>query len=265
VSDHRQGETAGKPPAAAPPPVAEQQPMDIHKPKPVNSLKELASEIGVIVIGILIALGLEQGIESYRERQKVAEAHAAIEEEVREALTSAHVLQASRDCRQRQFAALTVTLAKDDMGRLRSMLNESRILPLIAIQDAAWKTAQATGVADRFDRGERGYYGTASFLSASVQDLFLDYHRSEERLTFFTQSSLAQTPAASSQALAQLAEMASDMDNIEGQMASYSLLFEQGLRLKAKRADYDARLSGTDFVQQCQAAAKALEARAGEA
>ncbi len=37
--------------------------MDIHKPKPVHSWREFATEIGIVVIGIAIALGGEQIIE----------------------------------------------------------------------------------------------------------------------------------------------------------------------------------------------------------
>ncbi|MGJ3649050.1 hypothetical protein ACLB0R_11320 [Sphingomonas sp. GlSt437] len=48
--------------------------MDIHKPKPVHSWRELASEIGVVVIGILIALTLEQVVEAWRDHRHVVEA-----------------------------------------------------------------------------------------------------------------------------------------------------------------------------------------------
>jgi hypothetical protein len=34
--------------------------MHIHKPKPLHGIREFLSEIGVIVVGVLIALGLEQ-------------------------------------------------------------------------------------------------------------------------------------------------------------------------------------------------------------
>ena len=33
--------------------------MDIHKPKPVHNWRELLTEIGTIVIGVLIALAAE--------------------------------------------------------------------------------------------------------------------------------------------------------------------------------------------------------------
>jgi hypothetical protein len=48
--------------------------MDIHKPKAAHSLREFAVEIGTIVCGILIALGLEQGIEAFHWAEKVRSA-----------------------------------------------------------------------------------------------------------------------------------------------------------------------------------------------
>ncbi len=38
--------------------------MEIHKPKAVHRWREFLIEIGTITFGILIALGLEQGIEA---------------------------------------------------------------------------------------------------------------------------------------------------------------------------------------------------------
>ncbi len=52
--------------------------MDIHKPKAIHSWREFLKELGTIVLGILIALGLEQAVEARREHQLAAEAHEAI-------------------------------------------------------------------------------------------------------------------------------------------------------------------------------------------
>jgi hypothetical protein len=38
----------------------------LHKPKSVHGMRELAIEIGVIVIGVVIAIGLEQAVEVIR-------------------------------------------------------------------------------------------------------------------------------------------------------------------------------------------------------
>jgi hypothetical protein len=42
--------------------------MDIHKPKPWHGARELAKEIGTIVIGVLIAIGAEQTVEALHHR-----------------------------------------------------------------------------------------------------------------------------------------------------------------------------------------------------
>ncbi len=56
--------------------------MDIHKPKPVHSLREFLSEIAVVVCGIAIALTGEQVLELIHRRSEVAEARAGIRDEI---------------------------------------------------------------------------------------------------------------------------------------------------------------------------------------
>ena len=52
--------------------------MDIHKPKAAHSLREFAVEIGTIICGILIALGLEQAVEALHRGAEVREAREAL-------------------------------------------------------------------------------------------------------------------------------------------------------------------------------------------
>lgn len=56
--------------------------MHAHKPKPVHSWREFATEIAVIVIGILIALSLEQMVENWHERKLYREAREAMHDEL---------------------------------------------------------------------------------------------------------------------------------------------------------------------------------------
>jgi hypothetical protein len=56
--------------------------MDIHKPKPVHSVREFLSEIGVIVCGILIALALEQVVVRLEWAEKVHVAEEAMRREL---------------------------------------------------------------------------------------------------------------------------------------------------------------------------------------
>jgi hypothetical protein len=57
--------------------------MDIHKPKAAHSLREFLIEIGTIVLGILIALGLEAAVEAYRSHELVDRARIDLRAELR--------------------------------------------------------------------------------------------------------------------------------------------------------------------------------------
>ena len=54
-----------------------QEGMEIHKPKRVHNWRELLSEVGVVVIGVLIALGAEQVVEDIHWSKEVASARRA--------------------------------------------------------------------------------------------------------------------------------------------------------------------------------------------
>jgi hypothetical protein len=56
--------------------------MDIHKPKPVHNWRELIKEVGIIVLGVSIALAAEQGVEWVHWRAQVAEVREVIATEL---------------------------------------------------------------------------------------------------------------------------------------------------------------------------------------
>lgn len=90
----------------APPVEAGETSVDIHKPKPVHGWRELASEIGVITIGILIALAGEQIVEALHWREKVADAHIALRRELADNYQDAAERIAQTPCIDAQLDAL---------------------------------------------------------------------------------------------------------------------------------------------------------------
>jgi hypothetical protein len=56
--------------------------LDIHKPKPWHGVREFLKEYVIIVVGVLTALGAEQGVEWLHWRHEVAQAHADLKDEV---------------------------------------------------------------------------------------------------------------------------------------------------------------------------------------
>ena len=56
--------------------------MHFHLPKPVHGWREFSGEVGIIVLGILIALGAEQAIEGIHERHVAEQSRRDVREEV---------------------------------------------------------------------------------------------------------------------------------------------------------------------------------------
>lgn len=65
--------------------------MEIHKPKPVHNWRDFIKEVGIIVLGVCIALIAEQAVQTVHEHAKAAEARASIRAEIAsERLQSGH-------------------------------------------------------------------------------------------------------------------------------------------------------------------------------
>ena len=47
--------------------------MPVHLPKPLHGWREFAGEVGIIVLGVLIALGAEQLIQTIHSQREVAQ------------------------------------------------------------------------------------------------------------------------------------------------------------------------------------------------
>ena len=56
--------------------------MHFHLPRPLHGWREFAGEVGIIVLGVLIALGAEQAVEWLHWRNEITDARQAIDREV---------------------------------------------------------------------------------------------------------------------------------------------------------------------------------------
>ena len=92
--------------------------MHFHLPKPLHGWRELAGEVGIIVLGVLIALGAEQLIENWHWKQRVREAEASMTKELGEDDgAQAGARRAISPCIERRLdAAEQALIAERDRG-----------------------------------------------------------------------------------------------------------------------------------------------------
>lgn len=132
------------PDAAGPAPVVEEAPaLDIHKPKPVHSLREFLSEILVIVVGVVIALSGEQLVESFHWRKAVSETREALNNELAFDLGVIRTRREQAPCMARRVSELRAILAAHAAGKPVRLVGAVSQPNFPHLRTSVWETAIA--------------------------------------------------------------------------------------------------------------------------
>jgi hypothetical protein len=135
--------------------------MDIHKPKPVHSWREFLNEILVIVVGVLIALGLEQFVEGLHWRHKVEQAEQNMRVELgrdRTAAAQYAILSACTDGYLDRTRDDLLSRDAADLTRLHALGEPFVTEPWTA---TAWEAAVASQIGDHMQTGRFLNYAEA--------------------------------------------------------------------------------------------------------
>jgi hypothetical protein len=115
--------------------------MHFHLPKPLHGWREFAGEVGIIVIGVLIALGAEQVVEHFHDRLELRDAEGAMVSELRDDnLPQAYTRAAIFNCYADQLDAIEKAVASKDRVKVLQLARQYQ--PVIRTwDDDAWKAA----------------------------------------------------------------------------------------------------------------------------
>jgi hypothetical protein len=185
--------------------------VDIHKPKPVHSLREFLSELGVIVLGVLIALAAEQAVETLHWRHEVADAREAMAHEITANLRILEVLRRQDQCRVRILAGL------DDTARGGAALDLPTLRgrpPISIVRASAWDVAKTGQIASHFPLQERLRYARLYDLTEQVVGVINRDREAWSQLTIYL--SKTDLDAADRKRLAEDVAMARYADQLRG-------------------------------------------------
>ena len=166
--------------------------MDIHKPKPVHSWRELLKEIGIIVIGVAIALSGEQAVEALHNHHRAEQAREGIRGEI--ALGLGHIAT-------RERLEKCVSRRLDEADGLIAGLAAGKLPPgpiwigrpyFYILPDSLHKTTVQSGAAGLLSNKDQAAY-------AAVYEAFSDYTQAElvEQMAWSDLRVLEKHPAAS--------------------------------------------------------------------
>jgi hypothetical protein len=149
--------------------------MRFHLPKPLHGWRELAGEVGIIVLGVLIALGAEQVVETIHGNAQVREFRGAIDDELAYDLGSYKQRLMLGPCVRARLAELDHVIASYRAGRPMRMHGLSHWPVSFSLRTSVW-TGRTGDVEARMPLQTRLGY-------ASIYDDLANYdvHRVDER------------------------------------------------------------------------------------
>jgi hypothetical protein len=135
--------------------------MHFRLPKPLHGWRALAGEVGIIVLGVLIALGAEQVAQAIHERSEMGQLRDALRGELADDRARWELIRAQDPCTAVRLKALEQWLASaPESARLAT--NPYRVL-LLNMHSSAWDLAKTSPVTTHIPLKERltyaGLYG----------------------------------------------------------------------------------------------------------
>jgi hypothetical protein len=135
--------------------------MHFHLPKPLHGWREFAGEVGIIVVGVLIALGAEQVVEGAHWRHQVALERSALNFEVRDNLNAVQSRMVLEGCVQRRLAELGDLLGQAKTGEPLQLLGPVGAPIAFEGSKGAWTIATSGDVLSHMPLDEQLAYSNA--------------------------------------------------------------------------------------------------------
>jgi hypothetical protein len=149
--------------------------MHFHLPTPLHGWREFAGEVGIIVIGVMIALGAEQVVQTVHGNSEVRQFRSAVNDELAYDLGSYKQRLMLGRCVRARLAELDHVIASDRAGRPVRMHGLSHWPVSFSLRTSVW-TGRTADVEARMPLETRLAY-------AQIYDDLANYdvHRVDER------------------------------------------------------------------------------------
>lgn len=226
--------------------------MHVHLPKPLHSWRALVGEVGIIVVGVLIALGAEQFVEAIHWHYKVQATEAAINTELGDDLRWALQVKQYDSCAGKFLDKFQAAVIAHDTPTVRK-LAAIRDLPF---PPAPWSygtftAALGSQVEDHLPPGRMAAY-SREFAWVPLQMEFQVKLYEELATAMTARLGLAGTPDTLDRQLASIERLRSDQ---RGRLSIAEAMLDYG------HASLSITPSNTSYIADNGAQAKACEAQ----
>ncbi len=145
--------------------------MHFHLPKPLHGWREFAGEVGIIVIGVLIALAADALLERVSWRQKVEIAEKNMRVEIERNRTNAAQYAILQQCADRMLDRMTGNLISGNTANLNKLHAIGEPFVSEPWTATAWEAAVAGQIGQHMDADRFLNYAEAFRRSAMMTDI----------------------------------------------------------------------------------------------
>jgi hypothetical protein len=159
--------------------------MRFYLPRPLHGWRTFIGEVGIIVLGVLIALGATQFVEAWQWRQQIKQTDLAFKFELEAAIQNAYVRLAIEPCLTRRLGDIEAKLneAGENWRGIHEQLNSPpttvgpplaavyhTYVPAPPITTNAWSNAMANGIVTHLPSLRASYLSDAYDAATRFRD-----------------------------------------------------------------------------------------------
>ena len=143
--------------------------MRFHLPKPLHGWRAFIGEVGVVVLGVLIALFAQQLVQSFNDRLAAREARKNIRAELAVNIGRMQSADGRAACLSRRLDQIAFLLDQARKGRSLADVTWIGRPPVWDMEDARWQAATSAGRSSLFSPDEQAAIGDVYSLMADYQ------------------------------------------------------------------------------------------------
>lgn len=153
--------------------------MHFHLPKPLHGWREFVGEVGIIVLGVLIALGAEQAVQWFHTREELNQVRAALKSELADDRARWEYMSAAEGCTFRRLDALDKWLSTAPSA---ARLTDAYPNILLNLHSSSWDIAKGSPAMAEMPLDERVTYASLYAALENWRDLLREESKNNQAI-----------------------------------------------------------------------------------
>ena len=235
--------------------------MHFHLPKPLHGWREFAGEVGIIVVGVLIALGAQQMVENWSWNQKVAAAEQTMNEEIKNSLLGVAEINRLDKCSTTELDALQDAIFRSDQVKAWHILDRGVAMNIGRLwADNAFEATLAAQVSDHLGAEKLKSYSQIYQMIREIRRIQDARENSSSDIgVLYSVPKLTIYPALRYAQLRELANIRLQLMSRRDIGEALVLYAKKDLGLEVTQREYLAAPGRAEIIKQCEAGAAAAK------